>query len=88
MNKIIIIYLIIINITAFILMLVDKRKAIKHKWRISEATLLGSAIIGGSIGMLSGMYLFRHKTKHLKFKLGGPIILILQVLCYIYFIKL
>jgi uncharacterized membrane protein YsdA (DUF1294 family) len=88
MNKIIIIYLIIINITSFILMLVDKRKAIKHKWRISEATLLGSAIIGGSIGMLSGMYLFRHKTKHLKFKLGGPIILILQVLCYIYFINL
>jgi len=60
-------------------MLVDKRKAQKKLWRIPESTLLLIAAIGGGIGSLAGMYTFRHKTKHLKFTLGVPTILILQI---------
>lgn len=73
------IYLILVNAVAFFLMLADKQKAKKKQWRIPEATLMGSALIGGSIGALAGMYTFRHKTKHLKFTLGVPAILILQI---------
>ena len=72
-------YLLLINAAAFILMLVDKRKARKNRWRIPERTLLLSAALGGSIGALLGMYTFRHKTKHLKFTLGIPAILIAQI---------
>lgn len=61
-------------------MLVDKRKAQKKLWRIPESTLLLTAAIGGSIGSLAGMYTFRHKTRHLKFTLGVPAILILQLI--------
>ena len=75
-----IIYLLIINIAAFFTMLIDKRRAIKHQWRISEKALIGMSIVGGSIGMLCGMKTFRHKTKHKKFTLGVPLILILQIL--------
>ena len=71
-------YLLLINAAAFVLMLVDKQKAIKNKWRIRESTLLLSAALGGSIGALAGMYVFRHKTKHLKFTLGVPAMLIAQ----------
>ena len=80
-------YRIIINIIAFILMYVDKQKAIRHQWRIKEATLMGFAIFGGSIGAFLGMQLFRHKTKHPKFYIGVPVILIIQLLFtyYIYF---
>ena len=74
-----IIYLFLINAVAFFLMLADKQKAKKKKWRIPEATLIGSAIIGGSIGALAGMYTFRHKTKHPKFTIGIPVILVLQI---------
>ena len=73
-------YLIIINAIAFLLMLIDKQKARKHKWRIPEATLMGAAALGGSIGALAGMYTFRHKTKHTKFTVGIPVILVLQIL--------
>lgn len=74
------IYLILVNAVAFLLMLIDKQKAKKKKWRIPEATLIGSAVIGGSIGALAGMYTFRHKTKHTKFTVGIPVILILQLI--------
>lgn len=74
------IYLILVNAVAFLLMLIDKQKAKKKKWRIPEATLIGSASIGGSIGALAGMYTFRHKTKHTKFTVGIPVILILQLI--------
>lgn len=74
------IYLILINAVSFLLMLVDKQKARKKKWRIPEATLIGSAAIGGSIGALAGMYTFRHKTKHPKFTVGIPVILVLQLI--------
>ena len=73
------IYLILVNAVAFLLMLIDKQKAKKKKWRIPEATLMGSAAIGGSIGALAGMYTFRHKTKHPKFTIGVPVILVLQL---------
>jgi len=73
-------YLITVNALGFILMLVDKYKAKKHLWRIPEATLMGVAIIGGSIGCLAGMYTVRHKTKHLKFTVGIPVILALQLI--------
>ena len=72
-------YLLLINAAAFMLMLADKRKAIKNRWRIPERTLILSAAFGGSIGALLGMYTFRHKTKHLKFTLGIPAILIAQI---------
>lgn len=68
-------------------MYLDKKRAIKKQWRISESTLILTSILGGSIGSLIGMYTFRHKTKHLKFKLGIPIILATQVLLIIRTIK-
>ena len=71
-------YLTIINAVGFTFMLVDKRRAQKNRWRIPEATLMGIAAIG-SVGSLAGMYLFRHKTRHPKFTIGIPVILILQI---------
>ena len=68
-------YLLIINALGFLLMLVDKWKARKNRWRVRESTLLLIAALGGSVGSLLGMYLFRHKTLHLKFTLGSPLIL-------------
>ena len=68
-------YLLIINAAGFLLMLVDKWKAKKNRWRIRESTLLIVAALGGSVGSLAGMYLFRHKTLHLKFTVGIPVIL-------------
>lgn len=77
--KLLLVYLLIINAAAFALMLVDKWKAKKNRWRIPEATLMGAAALGGSIGALAGMYLVRHKTQHLKFTLGIPVILAVQI---------
>ena len=81
--KILLVYLLIVNAVGFILMLVDKIKAKKNLWRIPEATLFLVAAIGGSIGSLLGMYTFRHKTKHLSFVLGMPLILAAQVVLVI-----
>lgn len=72
-------YLLIINAAAFILMHVDKQKAIHNKWRIPEATLLAAAIFGGSIGLWLGMYVFTHKIRKKKFFIGTPAILIAQL---------
>lgn len=74
------IYLVLVNAAAFTLMLADKLKAKKGSWRISEKTLLTVAAVGGSVGAIAGMYLFRHKTRHLKFTLGLPLILVMQLL--------
>ena len=77
-------YLVLVNALAFMLMLADKQKAKKGAWRIPEATLMGIAVLGGSVGAIAGMYLFRHKTRHTKFTLGLPLILALQlVLIYL-----
>ena len=78
--KLVLYYLLIINAAGFLLMLVDKWKAKKNRWRVRESTLLIVAALGGSIGSLAGMYLFRHKTQHLKFTLGVPLILAAQCL--------
>lgn len=78
--KYLILYLFIINAAGFLSMLVDKQKARKKLWRIPEATLMTIAALGGSVGSLAGMYTFRHKTKHLKFTLGIPLILVGQLL--------
>lgn len=77
--KYFLLYLLLINAAAFVLMLADKQKAKKNRWRIRERTLILSAAFGGSVGALLGMYTFRHKTKHPKFTLGVPAILIGQV---------
>ena len=81
--KILLVYLLIVNAVGFVLMLTDKIKAKKNLWRIPEATLFLVAAIGGSIGSLLGMYTFRHKTKHVKFILGMPLILAAQVVLVI-----
>ena len=78
--KYLFLYLLLINALGFLLMLIDKQKARKKKWRIPEATLIGVAALGGSIGSLMGMYAIRHKTKHKKFTIGIPAILIAQLL--------
>ena len=77
-------YLLAINALSFILFGLDKYKAKKGKWRISEATLLLMAVIGGSIGAWVGMRIWHHKTMHKKFKYGIPIIIILQVTIAVY----
>ena len=73
------IYIIGINILTFLIFGADKWKAKRDKWRIPEDTLIWLAIAGGSVGALLGMYLFRHKTKHRKFQIGIPVILLVQV---------
>ena len=73
------VYLFLMNLIGFLSMLIDKRRARKNGWRIRERTLFLLAILGGSIGSLSGMYIFRHKTRHWYFVLGMPLILIFQV---------
>lgn len=88
MKNFILIYFIVINFIAFLSMYIDKKRAIKNEWRIKEATLISMAVIGGSIGSITGMYSFRHKTKHIKFTLGIPFIIFLQLLLlYFYILK-
>ena len=84
------IYLLIINAVGIFFMLADKQKAKKKQWRIPEATLMGIAAVGGSVGVLIGMYAFRHKTKHAKFYIGVPLLLILQLslaVLYLIYVK-
>lgn len=89
MDKAVLIYLILINLTAFLLMYVDKKKAIKRQYRIPESVLLWSAFLGGAVGAYLSMRMFRHKTKHIKFTLGVPMaILASSILIYIYFTKI
>lgn len=88
MEKAIPIYLIAINLVAFILMYVDKNKAINRQYRIPESVLLWSAFLGGAIGAYMGMRMFRHKTKHVKFTLGVPVAIVTTgVLLYFYMTK-
>ena len=88
MMHIILYYLLAVNITSFLLYGIDKYKAKKGRWRISEATLLLMAVIGGSIGAWAGMRLWHHKTMHKKFKYGIPLIIILQVVLVAYLHKI
>lgn len=84
--KYFLLYLLLINAVGFALMLIDKWKAKHNRWRIKEATLMTVAALGGSVGSLLGMYTVRHKTKHLKFTVGIPLILVAQLALAIYLI--
>ncbi len=76
--KILIPYLVLINLIGLLSMRLDKRRAIAHKQRIPEKRLFAYALLGGSIGCILGMLIFRHKTKHLPFTIGMPVILLVQ----------
>lgn len=77
-------YLLAVNIASFILYGIDKYKAKRGKWRISEAMLLTMAVIGGSVGAWTGMKVWHHKTMHKKFTIGVPLVFVLQVALVIY----
>lgn len=72
-------YLVSMNVAGLAVMGIDKAKARRHAWRISEKALFGVSILGGSVGTWVGMYLFRHKTKHWYFVIGMPMILVLHI---------
>lgn len=76
--KIVIFYLLAVNLLTYIIYGIDKHKARHNRWRIPEATLLLLAALGGSIGALLAMRVFRHKTQHKKFRYGVPLILLAQ----------
>ena len=85
---IVICYLVLANLIGFIIMGVDKKRAIRGAWRISEASLFLTALLGGSIGCILGMQYFRHKTKHWYFKYGMPAILFLQLAAILLLFKM
>ncbi len=82
--KYVFIYVLVINVIGFIAMGIDKLKAKKDWWRIPEGTLMMLCLLGGGIGTICGMYKFRHKTKKLKFTVGMPTILILEITIVLY----
>ena len=77
--KYVLLYLFLVNAAGLLFMLADKHRARKKQWRIPEATLMGIAAMGGSIGALLGMYAFHHKTRHSKFYIGIPVLLVMQL---------
>ncbi len=79
-------YLLLVNTVAFSLMGLDKRKAKNNEFRIPERTLFSAAVIGGSVGSIAGMYVFRHKTRHPSFKIGMPLILLIHIYILIRFL--
>lgn len=81
----IIIYVILINIITFIVIGIDKKKARFGKWRISESTLFTLVLLGGGIGGIAGMYVFRHKTKKMRFVIGFPAILLFEIFVIVYY---
>lgn len=83
--KNILIYLVIINLVAFLAMYIDKKRAKWGKWRIKESTLFTLVLLGGGIGGIAGMYTFRHKTKKPRFFIGFPAILVIEIICVIIF---
>ncbi|MBP3740747.1 MAG: DUF1294 domain-containing protein [Bacteroidales bacterium] len=86
MTRLLLYYLLAVNLLTFATYGIDKYKARHARWRVREASLLLLAALGGSIGALLGMHLFRHKTQHKKFRYGVPLILLAQaavaVFCY------
>ena len=82
--KYVLIYVLVINVIGFLAMGIDKLKAKKDWWRIPEGTLMMLCVLGGGIGTICGMYKFRHKTKKLKFTVGMPTILILEIAIVLY----
>lgn len=86
-KQLILIYLVAINVVTFFMYGIDKWKAKRSKWRISEATLLGMAVIGGCIGAWLGMRVWHHKTMHKKFQFGIPLIIVAQIALVIWIIS-
>ncbi len=84
----ILIYLIVINLVSFLAMYIDKKRAKWGKWRIKESTLFILVLLGGGIGGIAGMYVFRHKTKKPRFVIGFPAILITEIICVIIFLAI
>lgn len=78
LNQGILCYLLVLNLSTFLLFWIDKRKAVRRKWRIKEATLLGMSLLGGAAGGLAAMHLFHHKTQKNKFRIGVPALLAVQ----------
>lgn len=87
MKTLLCLYLLIINALGLLIMLADKEKAKKHRWRIPESTLLTVAALGGSVGCYAGMRLFHHKTRKPKFYIGVPVIFAVQLLIAAYFLQ-
>lgn len=86
--SVLLLYILLISSFTFILMFIDKRKAIKKDFRISESTFIKLSLLGGALGTYLGMYLFRHKTLHKKFYIGIPLIMIFNIICLVYINKL
>ena len=86
MNKMLCIYLVVMNAAAFVMMGADKRRARKGRWRIPEKALFAAALAGGSAGAILGMQIFRHKTRHWYFVWGMPAILALQLVLFCRFV--
>lgn len=79
------VWLLLASLISFLMMGIDKRRAVQHQWRISEKTLFLIALFGGAVGGTVGMYHFRHKTKHVLFQYGFPVLAILQILLFCWF---
>jgi uncharacterized membrane protein YsdA (DUF1294 family) len=85
--NLIIIYYLIMNFIGFFIMRIDKNRAIHHEYRISEKTLWRTALLGGAVGTTFGMQLFRHKTKHLSFKIGFPFLAVIELILFLFMLK-
>lgn len=85
-NKYLIMILAATNLITFILYGADKRKAVKNKWRISEKTLITAAFLFGGAGAMAGMHVFRHKTRHIKFRILVPVALVLNIVLIILYL--
>lgn len=81
------IYLFMINLIGFAMMGIDKKRAVRGAWRISEATLFCAALLGGALGCTLGMHYFRHKTRHWYFRYGLPTIFFAQILLITYLLR-
>ncbi|WP_350344040.1 DUF1294 domain-containing protein [Proteinivorax tanatarense] len=85
MQTYLVIYLFLMNVVGLLAMKIDKNRAIKGKWRTKEKTFLVIALAGGSFGIYIGLHAFRHKTKHITFKYGIPLIILVQFFLFVYF---
>ena len=83
MDQALTVYILAVSLLTWILFGLDKWKAIHGKWRIRESTLLGLSLIGGAAGVLSGMYLFRHKIRKMRFQIGVPLMLLVQAALFL-----
>lgn len=79
-------YILIMSLISFFSMLIDKKKAEKHKWRIHEKVLFAFVLLGGGLGGVLGMHIFRHKTKHWYFAVGFPLITVVEYAALVYFL--